>query len=208
LNLDDFEARCVEVYESADKAALRIFIDACRLQRNAVAADIAKKFVMDKTIEAGIIAANHYGRTHIAQLLSDIQEFKASLREEEDHHQQPQQLKYEEEGNGHEPYENSFKYTADDYQESIAPPKENMPQSNPLFRIKSLNENIVVTPEAVGTAKQARPANPFAVIPSGNNTPHKRKSAVESIRDLKGSPSPKKANIAVIFTHKCVEYLC
>ena len=181
LTSEEYENLCDEMYEEADKALLKVFIDACRLQRNAIASDLAKKIVLEKSLEAAMIAANHYGRSSIAQLLNDILDFKRSVRERNESERDTQ---------------DDFQYTADDTQANNftmqyeEDPKENAPL---LFRAKSTQMNAVVSPESV-PMMVSKPPNPFATM---GNTPHKRKSALDSIKELKGSPSPKKPNLAV-----------
>ena len=186
LTAEEYETLCDEMYEEADKALLKVFIDACRLQRNAVASDLAKRIVLEKSIEAAIIAANHYGRSSIAQLLSDILDFKRSIQERKDNERDLMENEFQYTANNTQPTPNYF----DNMQEEEEP-KENAPM---LFRARAVN-NAVVSPEPVAAMTSGGlPPNPFATM---GNTPHKRKSALESIKELKGSPSPKKPNLAV-----------
>lgn len=190
LALDQYEVRCDELYLLADKATLRMFVEACRLQRMPMAADLAKKLVQESNVEAAIVAANHYGRAPIARLLSDILEYKRSLRE------QPQQQEDQQEtySSGADAFAHNYSSEAQDAYENVDNYAARAPAQPPLFRPKSIvGSNAVVSPAPEDLSRI--PPNPFAR--AQGQTPLKRKSAMDSIKDLKGSPSPKKPSIAV-----------
>jgi len=188
-----------------DKSILVLFQEACKSQKIAVAVDLSRRLVTEKAIWSGITIANYFGRTQLASLLQALLERRAnesSLRIR--------------------PHEGNEAYDDDEFQnagtgilnQEVPHDTEKIGESLGLSK-KLSSKSIFDTPaakksgkengdetdrEAESETKLSKAANPFARS-CPLSPPLKRKSIFENVKDLKASPSPKKAVLSVLFIY-------
>ena len=174
----------------SDKATLSLFQIACQQQRNEQAMGHAFRLRTDPGLQSAMQIADHFGRTNIAAAINGILTAKQEMAQEAAWQEQQQQQ--QQQGNG------DSQYDSQEDQENTQPIEV---YSNSSSISRRANQNREEEDDFESDTFQAdsapvrkpQPVNPFAT----KGSPLKRKSVIESMRDLKGSPSPKKATLSV-----------
>ena len=194
---DELERRLADQQLEFDKTVLILYQLSCQQQRTEQAMDYAHRLRTDQALASAVQIANHFGRTNIASAVDAILTERNEIAEDIAWQQQ-QQHEAEAARNGKDhmnPYED---------QENADPgEQEVMNISNGALSRRSkksreenedYEEKNIFRDSAEGvTQVPSRPVNPFL----RQSSPPKRKSLQDSMRDLKGSPSPKKAALSV-----------
>lgn len=186
----------------ADKSVLVLFQEACKAQRIPIAIDLCRRLVTEKAMWSGITIANYFGRTHLASMLQDLLEKRSmdsvrttrayEVREDIHSYKEPR----------HE--------ISDVGQRPTMPATELVGEGLGLSK-KLSGRSVFDTPvtkkigkendgdtdrEIESETKLSKATNPFARS-SPLSPPLKRKNVFENVKDLKASPSPKKAVLSV-----------
>lgn len=215
LTSEDLERKLEDQQVECDKIVLTLFQIACLEQRIEQALDYAHRLRTDQALSSAIKIANHFGRTSIATAVDAMLAARQEVAEDLAWQQQQQQ---QQQGGRSITNDDDFH----DDQENADPTEQernnnnnnnnknnnnNSSSSGVLSRrsknITSEEENteshVAFDSEEFTQMARPQPVNPFA----RQGSPPKRKSLLESMRDLKGSPSPKKATLSV--RTRCVD---
>ena len=200
VSSDELEKRLADQQLECDKTVLILYQLACQQQRTEQAMDYAHRLRTDQALASAMQIANHFGRTNIASAVDAILTARNEIADDLAWQQQQQEEEAARNSNDHmNNYED---------QENADPVEQEMVNSSSgaLSRKSNKNRpdnedyeerNIFRDTEESVTQVPSRPVNPFA----RQSSPPKRKSLQDSMRDLKGSPSPKKAALSVIMPH-------
>jgi hypothetical protein len=170
-----------------DKALLKMMQEACRMQQAGHAIDLVQGLRSDISMNAAITVANHFGMTKVAEMVEKIKLFRQEVEEmrQQSQHSTPP---VEEETSA--PHLSS---SYQDEEEHYPPMKSSALASRANYNHEEMevDENSYQAPKA-----NKVPVNPFAVknVSSPSN---KRKSFMDGIQEMKGSPSPKKPLLSV-----------
>ena len=198
----------LEIQEGeCDKAILTLYQLACQQQRNEQAMGYAHRLRTDGGLQSATQIADHFGRTSIAAAVDAILVGKREMEQEMSWRQQQQgqgQGQGQDQGDS-----NNGRYESQEDKNIGEVPKSNMltsSSSNISNRRSSGggNKNTVDEDDDDNFESNSfevettpipkhQPVNPFAV----KGSPVKRKSMQESMREMKASPSPKKATLSV-----------
>jgi hypothetical protein len=199
VSSDELEKRLADQQLECDKTVLILYQLACQQQRTEQAMDYAHRLRTDQALASAMQIANHFGRTNIASAVDAILTARNEIADDLAWQQQQQEEEAARNSNDHmNNYED---------QENADPVEQEVMNSSSgaLSRKSNKNRqenedyeerNIFRDTEESVTQVPSRPVNPFA----RQSSPPKRKSLQDSMRDLKGSPSPKKAALSVIYS--------
>ena len=169
-------------YET-DKTILKMMQEALASQRHAAAADLAGRLSTEKAIGVGIAVANHFGRIQLAKSLersltqkSMISETIVSSNVPAEHYKLSTELP-------------ACKNSDKPFNQGDQEVNENAARSN--SEIPILKKPLVQADQKAVVAQ-----NPFMRTNVMSPQP-KRKSVFEDIKELKGSPSPKRPLLSV-----------
>jgi hypothetical protein len=193
---------------AADKALLRIFSEACKLQRIAQSADIALRIQTPNAIQLAIQIAQHFNRPSIIKILTSILEFK------QNEELAAQQLSYQSQADvsvshshasqsGGAPtrkYHTSFEVNNDDstYDDAFMA-SSSPPSLSGGGLVKKLEQKRNAGAFDAPTKSSSAPVNKFAQSssPLSPNSAKKRSAPADDLRNLRSSPSPKKPTLFV-----------
>ena len=203
ISSEDLQKKVDIQQGECDKSILTLFQFACQQQRNEQAMGYAHRLRTDVGLQSATQIADHFGRTSIAAAVDAILTAKRET-ENEIAWQLQQQQQQQQQG---QDQANSQHYESQGDIEVIDNPSERSSGFTKLSRRSTGNKNTVEEEEFDNfesnsfevektPAPKPQPVNPFAV----KGSPVKRKSMQESMRDMKASPSPKKATLSVSFT--------
>ena len=206
LSSEDLQKKVDIQQGDCDKSILTLFQFACQQQRNEQAMGYAHRLRTDVGLQSATQIADHFGRTSIAAAVDAILTAKREMENEIAWQQQQQQGQGQGHGQGQgqdEADSNGMHYESQADIEVIEVPSEKVSQLTKLSRRSTGNKNRVEEEDdnyesnsfevEKTPAPKPQPVNPFAV----KGSPVKRKSIQESMRDMKASPSPKKATLSV-----------
>lgn len=207
-DITKFETIIQEKKVAADKALLRIFSEACKLQRIAQSADIALRIQTPNAIQLAIQIAQHYNRPSIIKILTSILEFK------QNEEFAAQQLSYQsqvESASSHSSasqsggapmrkYQTSFEGGHDDstYDDGFMV-SSSSPSLSGGGLVKKLEQKRNAGAADAAAKPSSAPVNKFAQSssPLSPNSAKKRSAPADDIRNLRSSPSPKKPTLFV-----------
>lgn len=199
----------------ADKTILKVFQEACARDDNPLALSFASRLRGIQSLEAAIVIADHFGRTQVAQTLDEIVQYRKALLYQAEaaasaetmQQDGPDSTNYPEEESNYE-YNTGVPVSSSNSSEGgILSRKASLKSSMPP--LQSSSKSIVTPePEDIGSPS-SKPVNddntntmnnPFALKKTGQ-TPIKRKTLMEGVKDLVSSPSPKKPALSVSLIH-------
>jgi hypothetical protein len=199
LTSEDLERKLEDQQVECDKIVLTLFQLACQQQRIEQAIDYAHRLRTDQALSSAIKIANHFGRTSIAAAVDAM--LVARQEVAEDLAWQQQQLQ-QQAGRGNSNANDSYEdqENADPTEQERNSNANNNSSSSGVLSRRSKNipseeeeSHVAFDSEDSTQITRPQPVNPFM----RQGSPPKRKSLLESMRDLKGSPSPKKATLSV-----------
>jgi hypothetical protein len=193
---------------ASDKALLRIFSEACKLQRIAQSADIALRIQTPNAIQLAIQIAQHFNRPSIIKVLTSILEFKQNeeLAAQQLSYQsqaEADQMRSQSSQSGGVParkYHTSFESNNDDstYDDGFLA-SSSSPSLSGGGLVKKLEQKRNAGAADAPVKPSAAPVNRFAqsTSPLSPNSAKKRSAPADDIRNLRSSPSPKKPTLFV-----------
>lgn len=209
MSTEDLEQKLEHQQVECDKIVLTLFQLACQQQRIEQAIDFAHRLRTDQALSSAVKIANHFGRTSIAAAVDAMLVARQEVAEDLAWQQQQQQQQAA--SSGTDCYEDQENADPTEHERSNAANSNsnnnnnnNNNSSGVLSRRNKIaaseeedsDSHVAFDSEDCSSMPRPQPVNPFA----RQGSPPKRKSLQESMRDLKGSPSPKKATLSVSAT--------
>ena len=220
MTSEDLEKKLEIHQKECDTTINNLFQLACQQQRLELATDYAHRLRTEQGLMIAMKIANHFGRTSVAAAIDDMLAARQEAADELAWQQQQAQGQYQGEGEGEGGMQGG-----DDHMDSQGDRENSVPQETNRYNNSNSNNTNNSTSNTSGNttnslsrksktssnfkedtqdtqlsfqpdsmpAPRSQPVNPFA----RQGSPPKRKSLMESLKDLKGSPSPKKATLSV-----------
>eukprot|EP00981_Chlorochromonas_danica_P001449 scaffold300_cov173-Ochromonas_danica.AAC.17 len=203
----------------ADKTILKVFQEACAKDDSPLALSFASRLRGIQSLEAAIVIADHFGRTQVAQTLDEIVQYRKAIQyQAEAAVSAGSNIESIQQGGGpdyaEEEEEANYEYntgvvatsSSNSSEGGILSRKVSLKSSMPPLHTSSSKSIVTPEPEDVGSPS-TKPVNddnntvnnPFAVKKTGQ-TPIKRKTLMEGVKDLVSSPSPKKPALSRLST--------
>ena len=208
MTSDELERRLADQQLECDKTVLILYQLACQQQRTEQAMDYVHRLRTDQALSSAMQIANHFGRTNIATAVDAILTARNEIADDlalqvEQQQQEAEAARYRNDHMNHdEDQENSDPVEQEVMNSSsgaLSRKSKKLRQENEDYE----EQNIFRDSEESVTQVPSRPVNPFL----RQSSPPKRKSLQDSMRDLKGSPSPKKAALSVSSTASTMFFL-
>lgn len=184
------EEQIISFEKEADKSLLKLMQEACRLQKVGLAMDLIQRLRLDVSLNAAIKVADHFSLPKVAEAIEEIKDRRQRILEDQqrspDEFEAPTVTTYESKPVGFGREENC----------------ENYSDTEDYVSTRNMSQEFTNTDMPM-TSKVNKPLNPFAInhqsasLSESANNSNKRKTFLDGIQDMKGSPSPKKTALLV-----------
>jgi chromosome transmission fidelity protein 4 len=211
LEPDDFDVYVKEKHVAADKKLLKMFHVACDSNRVGMAIDLMGRIKTEEGLQLGIIIANQTGRSALANNLESMLEERRRMiamgmnssqqNYSPDRNTQSQNNQH----NNYDSHSGAMSPTPNN--EDIRHDGRSSTTGRNMFESITQSSLYPTQDSAVApiTKRPVAPVNKFAQssVPSPQK---KRKDVYETVRDLKGSPSPKKVSVSTNIIYYIIMY--